>query len=643
MLPVIANASGGITALTNEEVAAQQAQNALPAGYVDQLIDERLAEDEVPVEQPVDDADSSPEQAEPLHFWTLSTGANYFQDDRQPANFRFNTDLNAGYQTLSYGDFRLQAKLSAKRDADQTQATERGSYFTLQQDNFALNESWTMESTLGVNQNFQNRLISSSGYVNLASHAFWGGAFRAYSDKTEIRFMVGEKGYLTDLSEFVTEGEKVAGAGIARRLSPHTTIGGQAWFTKTNIVSQEEEQIEREFSAFVRYENDENQRSMKLQILSAEGQHGIWADGQFNSGRFNHQAGFYYLDDNLSWMGETVNDNVQGAFWRMTMKHPRFSVNTSLDWQQRDAGSTIGLRQSVSYHLNRSTQLGAGLSYSHTEDEQIQTENHRAYLNTYVFHQFENGQQGRLQLALTDTRRPDILAEQLSRSYELNYSHQWLLPANNKLDAQFTARRESQSENSHDTVQAGLIWRKEMMEGGHVGLDFSGSRSISAANPATSLSARLRADYRVNKSWSLSGSAGYSHQVEDQRGQLSANLQVTYQDSRGQAITTRQRRSGNIRGVVFYDENNDGIRQPLEKTAANITVGLDKGGLPQVTDRNGEFEFLRIKPDSYRVGVAEETIPLPWELAQSGFQQVEVTMRQTEFVYLPLVRLSAIE
>src|SRR6185437_3921609 len=69
-------------------------------------------------------------------------------------------------------------------------------------------------------------------------------------------------------------------------------------------------------------------------------------------------------------------------------------------------------------------------------------------------------------------------------------------------------------------------------------------------------------------------------------------LGVRYEESSGtpyQALGLRGGPgSGRLTGVVFFDDNGDGMRQPTERGAPNVTLYLD-GRYPVTTDSQGRF------------------------------------------------------
>lgn len=641
--PTMGLATSGIVALTSEELAIQQAQQADQLQtYVDQLIDSEVAADLPPGQ--LGDAEIEAYEGN-LRSFDITTDWYQQQTSDGQQSHRLSIDFAAFYQSADYGDFNLRTDLGQEKKQyfDYKDTDVSGSNFTLQQRHYLLNEDWTMDNTLGINQSFHNNLLSRSDQVNLSSYTFEGFASRIYSDKTEIRLMAGDKVTLSEADGFEKESGRLLGLGVARHLTDGVTAGMQAWKVDDEIQPE----LGNEISGFVRYESDAGNKVAKAQVITADGNKGFWLEGKYTLNRFDHQAGFYQLDDGLHWMGEDLAGNSKGAFWRVGYRHPKYSLTTGLNWSEGETSENTSVRQGISYHLNRSTQLGGNASFSYSQT--LGSEARQSQLSAYIAHHFSNGQNNRLQLTFRngDTEESDFFnsrSGENNREYEVDYSHRWLLAAANNVGFQLTARQSAAEDNDGQSLQAGLTWQRELEDGNNYGASLSTGRADYDGSASTSSSYRVYGTYRPANSWELRASLEHGRQDNDKSDyQTSANISLSYRASRGKAINARNRSSGTIRGVVFFDENNDGIRQPLEKVAKGITIGLEGTGLPQTSDNNGEFEFTQIQKGKYRIGVAEESIPLPWELAKEAFQSVEVDFRQTKTVDLPLVRLSEID
>jgi hypothetical protein len=96
--------------------------------------------------------------------------------------------------------------------------------------------------------------------------------------------------------------------------------------------------------------------------------------------------------------------------------------------------------------------------------------------------------------------------------------------------------------------------------------------------------------------------------------------------------------SGRIAGVVFFDENGDGLRQPTERGAANVTVYLD-GRFPVTTDSQGRFYYSVVTPGSHSLRILNESLQLPWSIDEDHPRVADVPLRGEVAVDIPLVKI----
>jgi hypothetical protein len=80
---------------------------------------------------------------------------------------------------------------------------------------------------------------------------------------------------------------------------------------------------------------------------------------------------------------------------------------------------------------------------------------------------------------------------------------------------------------------------------------------------------------------------------------------------------------GEIQGVVYFDDDKDGYKDPPEDGIPNVTITLDNGDMT-VTDVNGEFSFT-VAPGPYKV--AEQDPP---DHTSSTVNQVNVVVKSNE-------------
>lgn len=629
-LPVLATEStgAGITALTLEQLQQQQATlTQRTPTYIDNLIDANVAEDAAPTAG--DERAVAKETTEGLRTLNLGLDISHNRNAAGDNATQQTLNLETSLQTRDYGNWMLDAKLSQTQDAhDTTRTTAPQTRATLYQYDYLLTEEWTMDNTVGEVRSFQNGLISQSNNLSLPGHTYVGAASRLTNGKTEIRLMSGEKGELMEARELA---QQAHGISVTHGITPQWIVGAQGWQATGDTGDHQE------LTAVAQHLSQSGATQTKAQVLSNATASGIWLETEHKHKRFQHQAGLYALGDGLTWMGEAMADNTNGAYWRMGYTHPRYNTHTSLDWQQRKAHDApqedhqeIRVSHSLNYQHNSATRTGGQLSHSQTDGTTPRTQTHG---NLFVAHDWSSGHNGRLQLNLRNYQDTST-----TRTTTIDYTHQWLLAAANQLSLQINVQDERESAAERHIYQTGLDWQHQLQNGDSIGANASISSKRQANTPTdNNQNYRLFARKHLNSQWDMDASA---QQTQGDTGEpdQSITLSLRYNDSWGKPLGRRDRRNGNIRGVVFFDENNDGRRQPLEKKAANIEVVLD-GRNPVQTDQNGEFEFRQVTTGKHQVEVSLGSIPLPWELSTDTDTQVDVGLRDTVTVAIPLSKV----
>lgn len=631
--------AAGITSLTLEQLEqARMAAANQPPAYIDNLIDPDAAEDAPPTATVNDDKPVA--EADGLRTLNLDTDIRHSRDSDGNHHSQQVLNLNAASQTRQYGDLTLNAQFSKQTGelADPGQNATQA-VASLYQNNYLVNDEWTMDNTVGVVQTYQSAIISQSRNLSLPTRTYLGATSRLTNGKTEIRVMSGEKGDLSETSGFLNKHQKVNGLSVTHGINSQWIVGAQGWQAAGDGKHHQEATLAAQ------HLSESGNFQSKAQILRNESATGAWVDTEYRRDRVQHQAGAYALGDGLTWMGEEMADNTQGAYWRMDYTHPRFNAHSSLDWQRRgkDADTTAStqefrLTEGINYQHDRNTRLGGQINHTRTLKAHKRQQTN---VSGFAFRQWSNGQDGRLQLTLRQNEEAAADNSETTDTHatELDYTHHWLLPASNEVSWEINIQNEYSKAGKTPIYQTAVDWQHQLQNGDSIGAYAALTKTTNTGNDTDNhKNYRLFSRNRLNKNWSLETNIEQSYAEENKRNQsISASLR--YQDNWGKPLSRQDIRSGNIRGVVFLDENNDGRRQPLEKKAANIELVLD-GRISVQTDSNGEFEFRQTTTGTHRLEFSLGSIPLPWEISADFNPEIKVRFRDTATVEIPLSKVN---
>ena len=95
---------------------------------------------------------------------------------------------------------------------------------------------------------------------------------------------------------------------------------------------------------------------------------------------------------------------------------------------------------------------------------------------------------------------------------------------------------------------------------------------------------------------------------------------------------------GRLEGVVYFDANRSGTQEASETGAPGVTVYLDNRYAVR-TDAQGRFQFPFVAAGPRTVSVRNETLPLPWSVVNEGQVKVDVRLRESIQLDIPVQRL----
>ncbi len=369
---------------------------------------------------------------------------------------------------------------------------------------------------------------------------------------------------------------------------------------------------------------------------------GAWVDGEWKQGPALYGWGFYRLDPNLSWNGQSMSGNIQGAYARVSAYSRQWSGDAQVDALQPVTGSEetgVLVTGSGRWRYSRTLTLSAGGSY-------------RRY-------------QGSAGTAFADARqqnewglsglRADLASNRGLRSRRITVDQAWSVSEGWLLGTSLTAGRETGVE------AAGTLWGAAISFSGPVtnDLTFSGNASTERREDgSSSAGANLSLAWRLSTNWAVEGNYAYSRGrsrtilpidplAPPPDPQLLASdarsffLVLRYEDRAGTSSAplggSPRSGGGGIEGLVFLDANRSGSQEAGEAGASGVTVYLD-GRYAVRTDAQGRFSFPFVAPGPHSITVINETLPLPWEVGERKESRVEVVVRETARLAVPVVR-----
>ena len=564
-------------------------------------------------------------------------------------------------ETENYGEWFLDVGVRPAVESSFPQRfdAKSGLRATLFHNLFPVTEGWIANSILGAIRNPLNPLTTNSFRQSLSSPTYSGVATAVGDGSREIRFAAGNLGTFGGLggNTFTTTGGRFVSLGGNARLAPDLSLGAQAISTMDapNVVDH------TSLLTALRYILPEKKGNASMHVLlDGKGRQGGWADVDLTRDQLRHRFGVFRLDPGLLWADSSIANDQQGAYWRGESRRLRQSfsagvsiTDTNLSRVESRGGQLTGdAFVGTTLRIDRNLSIGGNFStvVSHPQlssAARSKTFSGSAFLSRSSW----------FGITRLDVARYLIRPENASQDGVATYSisHDWANLGQYLLATAATSSRETSAGRPTRRESANLSLRSPMS--GDTQWDLSaaiartdGDRGVEknvnfAASGIWRIAAGLTASLQliwntIDVSPALPGAATTPFRREKR-----AQLTFRYEDTSGSPyasasmLSGRQFGTGRITGVVFFDENGDGIRQANEKGAANIVVFLD-GRIPTTTDSNGRYTFVAVPTGAHSVLVQNDGIPLPWTFDRESGLSVTAPLRGEAVQDIPLVRIN---
>lgn len=644
----LALAAGVAFALAGSLAQAQSPAPAAPAPapYRDRVIaSDQLA----PLPPDEDEAEAEALQGPPR---SLRLELNASRTERANQSFEeHGLGAEGFWESATLGSFSLDAALFWRNRA-RTGGDELNGAATLWQRQLYFDGGWRADNGLGVLNTPAVPLLRNQPRFFLPTAPFVGASTDWTREGLQLQGAFGRAGIYTGsrVVGFDAADGQVGAFGAQWGWAPGWTGAASALATEGRIVPDGFGEATladgrtRALHAATAWMGARDTAQLNLLASSADGAHafGAWLDANARRGRYAHSYGVFRLGSGLAWGARPINNDVEGAYYRLGYQYGRWNWNLGLDQIGSVSGDGFDGQYATGFaRYQTSTTLGLGGSLSVRRAPAL---SHSAQL--FLDRRTRFGQT-RLQLDQADSGGD-------ARSWQFGVDHAFALREGARLSTSIAygaLRRVGDGDGDgggrgHTTTLA-LSGGRDL--GDALALD-ANVRWLNAGgvNAQRGLDLNLTASWRIAPRWSLEA-ALYQSQGS-QRSPFVLDPLVTETPfislprERSVFLTLRYQRetgrpyaviggapgaaTGSVTGRLFLDDNDDGVRAASELPAVNVTVVLD-GRYSVRTDSAGRFEFARVAVGTHRLDVVSDNLPLPWAFDETAAaQQIEVRVRE---------------
>jgi SdrD B-like domain len=566
--------------------------------------------------------------------------------------------------TLNYGALSFDAAMdlgaprnsSAAFNASEADGAQTGGLkgsFSLYQRAMPLTDRWFLSNTLGLHLTTNTPLVNLQYRFGLPSRPIFGLTTALNSGAEDWQFKAAWGDTVQPSAWSQTGMSKLGGkalllaaerrwvSGEAGRFWEYAVQGSTHQAGSTKLSRWGVPQLDSQ-GLFQTLRNRSDKDTMQFNWLvskepdSPRGQSGLWADVQWDDPEgqpIEQRWGVNHFNHTQSWLGSSMVSPSMGGYYRWRWNTPVDNLDLQVE-QQRSRLADVPMTLTQAFAHGRKV-VAPGVSWG----AQI------------TFLQSAQTQTGLM------VYRDHFLGDRA-----------WKVFAGQALGPQPSLQIGTDFSNT--TFVGQLRWSATgavtLVRSGKPGLDLAlglngqsgtvgGTASLRGftlpGGSSTGSALNVGLNWRIAPGWSLAAAASHSVGVvvAPQLGpgssapalpgsessaptQNFAWLTLRYDFDGGQANPPIGGASGSggggIEGLVFLDDNANGLFDATEKVAPNVTVTLN-GRFVTRTDSNGRYQFAFVAAGSHRIEVAADVLPLPWNFDLESQRQITVTRRST--------------
>lgn len=146
----------------------------------------------------------------------------------------------------------------------------------------------------------------------------------------------------------------------------------------------------------------------------------------------------------------------------------------------------------------------------------------------------------------------------------------------------------------------------------------------------------LNLNYSISKALRLNISTSYDSYS---KGKIFFGISGDLDYAPARPVSQYLPNKGVLRGKVFIDENEDGIRQDSENIPISVPVKIKGTSLALDTDNSGNFTIQNLTPGLYELIVSMDRLPLGWSLNENATTTFSIREDNITEMSIPIQRV----
>ena len=371
---------------------------------------------------------------------------------------------------------------------------------------------------------------------------------------------------------------------------------------------------------------------------------GGWVDAAWRTSLLQQNASVFYFQPSLRWGGDSLPNNLRGASWRGDV--------STRQWQ---LGGNVEASDSISGPGRRSL-YGSLFGRFRFDSRDAISGNVAARTGSFAARSAQLTWEHQSGWGYTQWRT-DVAHGTDLRVLRTGVDHAWRVGETQTLSTSLALEQSRQAGVDARSAHWGVLGTTPLAAGARLDLSLRGSNGI-GGNANRFLSANARLSWPLGQGWS------FIAQYAAARGQESLNPAVVsalttamqqavlvLPSSRSFMVALRYESraglasapiggapgmgAGRLEGYVFFDQNDNGLREASEGGVPGVTVMLDRGYVAR-TDAQGFYSFPSVGAGSHEIELVQDNLPLPWSSAGSPSRRVNVYVRDAAVADFPI-------
>ncbi len=638
------------TAAETAPVIAPTEKTALiqePARYTDQYMEtsELEALDEVLRKQP-----KGRRSLDAEYYYHNSNGTSYNSIEQ---------GLNLDYriETLQSGNLFLNSSFQQFNTEIQNNLTDGDDWMLkLGHTDMPVGNTWIMDNTFGQQRTLADAFLLGGYRYRLPGSQLAGLTGRLRSEDTQFKWYAGNTGAYKGISSrrFENDGGETAGLFMQHELTPTLSIGGA--LSALNNHSQ----VEDHTSLLGAFSFHLPNVSHDLHILiNDDGNLAVWNDNSHNNiAQWRIRYGIFHAQPDLKWNNSIIASDQQGLYAQATTRRQKLELSLGYDFQEFGLeSSSPGSTRSHSvfanslYNVNRTVNTGITTSIFNRSFDILGGGNLQQ--NSFNLSQFLRIR------SVTGITSIDLFYSQTNSSDNNNNSQNmglsirknWRLPLHQDLELEVRAEQTNyELQSDTNRVQTSISYTNDWQDNLSWSIDLTAFQNQNTSIlDSKGVHAGLSALWQITPRWhgrlniDTGNSSDSDPYTSGERKTKTISFTLGYSQRTGRPFQYYGQRSssnatGKIKGIIFFDENRDGIKQHNEKFARGVRILLD-GKYETLTDQKGEYEYTPVYTGAHTIELIIEDLPLPWTLEDESKLSIRIDSRQTTRIDFSLIKI----